>query len=199
MTPTIKLRKSIIKDTPRDLVCYVELSVLEAVNIDKEIFVVTYVPPTTFSPDGYTEFFNVAYVDQLSDVPTVPEHTYKSCRIRSSSVKKSFPNTIAAETWCSDIWKEIQRLLSTLELKTSDGDDTLVTITTRSSTESEYTDRVDIDMAVDVSDPPEVSSESSVSSEPVVSASSVSDNQDTDDTDYDLTIDLTFDGKEVIL
>ena len=114
MALSVKLNKSIILDNPRDLVAYVTLSVVETTGgIDKNIFVVKYSPPASPQDKGERSFYNVAYVDQLEDVPLVPENKRKACFLRDFTVKKSFANSKVAEKWCTEIYQEIMRLLST--------------------------------------------------------------------------------------
>lgn len=118
---SVTLSKSIILDDPRDLVAYVTLSVTATQGIDKNIFVCKYLPPSSPQDKGTNSFYNVAYVDQLEDVPTVPENRRKACFVRTYTVTKSFPNKSRAETWCTEIYEEIMRLLSTYSLASGEG------------------------------------------------------------------------------
>lgn len=118
---SVTLSKSIILDDPRDLVAYVTLSVTSTQDIDKNIFVCKYLPPSSPQDKGTNSFYNVAYVDQLEDVPTTPENRRKACFVRTYTVTKSFPNKSRAETWCTEIYEEIMRLLSTYSLASGEG------------------------------------------------------------------------------
>ena len=118
---SVTLSKSIILDDPRDLVAYVTLSVTDTQGIDKNIFVCKYLPPSSPQDKGTNSFYNVAYVDQLEDVPTSPENRRKACFVRTYTVTKSFPNKSRAETWCTEIYEEIMRLLSTYSLASGEG------------------------------------------------------------------------------
>lgn len=117
MTPSVKLSKKIIQDDPRNLVCYVTLSVLSTIGIPTNIFVVKYTPPISASDQGSKSFYNVAYVDQLADLPDIPEDKYAPCFLLSHTVTKSFANKLVADEWCKAIYKEIGRLLSTYEIQ----------------------------------------------------------------------------------
>ena len=200
MTPSITLTKKIILDDPRDLVCYVTLTVTKAEGISKDIFVTKYTPPISASDPGSKSFYNVAYVDQLSDLSTKPDNKFKPCFLLSHTVTKSFANKKAAETWCADIWLEIQRLLSTYNVQNEDPEYETISITQSTVTEEKVTDIEDIIVDLTPEDEPtdtengsssESSSESSNNSEePIVEGGTeVSFN----------TIELTFDGKEIII
>lgn len=184
MTPAIKLSKQIIQDDPRNLVCYVTLTAVETTGIPNNIFIVKYIPPTSPSDPGSRTFYNVAYVDQLSDVPRNPEDKYKPGFISTHTVTKSFANNAAAERWCIEIYKEIQRLLSTYALQATSGLSTEVTITEHTYSES---DAIDADTVNNVS----------IDDEPadgftdgIEDAESVSDVE---------VVDLTYDGKEITI
>ena len=116
MTPFIKLAKKIIVDDPRNLVCYVTLTVIESLGITDNIFVVRYTPPISPNDQGGKSFYNVAYVDQLEDLKTDPEDKYSPCFLLAHTVTKSFQNREVAERWCSEIYDEVKRLLRTADL-----------------------------------------------------------------------------------
>lgn len=197
MTPTIKLTKNIIFDDPRNLVCYVTLTVTSSSDIPKDIFVVKYTPPVSAVDPGSKVFYNVAYVDQLEELSTTPSRRYEPCFLLSNTVTKSFSDKKSAESWCLAIYEEIQRLISTYTLSQDAGITKAVDITEFGYKESDIKDSIDMvvdpDMLIGV--------ESSLSSESS-SSSSVEDtpiepeggNEITHD-----TIELTFDGKEIII
>ena len=199
MTPSITLTKKIILDDPRDLVCYVTLTVTKSEGISKDIFVTKYTPPISASDPGSKSFYNVAYVDQLSDLSTIPNNKFKPCFLLSHTVTKSFANKKAAESWCADIWLEIQRLLGTYDVQNADHEYETISITQSTVTEEKVTDIGDIivDLTPDdeltdteSSQSSESSESSSISEEPIVEGGTeVSFN----------TIELTFDGKEIII
>ena len=183
---SVTLNKSIILDDPRDLVASVTLSVASTVGIDKNIFVVKYIPPASPSDGSTKSFYNVAYVDQFEDVPTVPENKRKVCFIRTSSVTKTFANHTVAETWCTEIYQEIMRLLSTYAVVGGSASAAYSVIVT----ENGYT--------INALTSGEAATTESTSSTPTEVVESPSESVESSEEEYEV-IDLTYNGNRVTL
>lgn len=196
MTPFIKLYKTIVQDDPRNLVCYVTLTVTNASDIIRDIFVVKYTPPTSAADNGTRSFYNVAYVDQIADLSTEPDNKYRPCFLLSHTVTKSFSNKQVAEQWCTEIYAEIQRLISTYMIQDKTGISTAVSITEGGYKEEPVPDSFDI--SVDITTP----EESSLSSDVSHSSIGIDDNTVEPEEGTEIihnTIELTFDGKEILI
>jgi hypothetical protein len=196
MTPSIKLIKNIVQDDPRNLVCYVTLTVVSSSDIPKDIFVVKYIPPISAVDAGSKSFYNVAYVDQLADLPKNPSNRNKPCFLLSNTVTKAFANYNVAAKWCTEVYAEIQRLLSTYALSDSSGSDTVIDINELGYNEGIMPDIGGVDVDITQEEESSLSSESSLDEndgyntpvEPEGGTEIIHD-----------TIELTFDGKEIII
>lgn len=197
MTPIIKLDKTIIQDDPRDLVCYVTLTVTNSSDIPRDIFVVKYIPPISATNPSERLFYNVAYVDQLFDLSTEPDNKYKPCFLLSHTVTKAFANKTTAEQWCIEIYAEIRRLISTYMLQDTAGSRQAVSITELGYKEEQVTNSVDVDVDITIPEESSLSSESSSSYN--MEAADIPAVPEEDIKLTSNTIELTFDGKEIII
>ena len=110
MKPCVLLQKTISYPRPTDTTAVAELKVIENENIDDAIFVCRYIPASSVEEAHY-EFYNVAYADQMRNIPREPITLNRVCFVRRSSVKHYLENSHRAQKWCDEVYKEVQRLL----------------------------------------------------------------------------------------
>lgn len=110
MRPTVTVKKKISYPNPNDTTAVAELRVTESYGIESAIFVCRYIPKSAVEEAHY-EFYNVAYADQMHNIPTEPETTNRVCFVRRSSTTYYAGSPLIAQRWCDEVYKEIQRLL----------------------------------------------------------------------------------------
>ena len=91
------------------------LSVAEAENVTKNIFVTIFHPQSSYYGDAYYEFSNVAYYDELTSVKDVVVDQNRSCAVRVPCVTLNFSSASEMNDWLSVVYSDIQRLIDQIK------------------------------------------------------------------------------------
>lgn len=140
---SIKIHKTVETDGTYVPSFTLKLSVLSAEGVTPCIFVHEYIPKNPYSDARY-EFTNVAYFDELTEVPDYLQHRNRTCLIRKSDIEKRFTDKASLDRFLSTVSHDIQRLIQQAETTTATGEceDITFTATAVVSEPAECLDRV---------------------------------------------------------
>lgn len=88
------------------------LTVIEAINITKNIFVSIFHPYSNYYGDSFYEFSNVAYYDELSNIKDTVEDSRHLCEVRRPCATASFSCVSDMQNWLNTVYADIQRLIT---------------------------------------------------------------------------------------
>lgn len=118
---SITIHKTVETDSTYVPSLTLKMSVTTAEGVTPCIFVHEYQPKNPTSAAKF-EFMNVAYYDELTEVPDYLEFRNKSCLIRKSELEKRFSDREAMYEFIKIVGHDIQRLLQQVETTTATGE-----------------------------------------------------------------------------
>ena len=128
---SIKIHKTVETDGTYVPSFTLKLSVMTAVGVTPCIFVHEYTPKSQYS-DAVFEFTNVAYYDELVEVPDYLKYRNKHCLVRKSEIEKRFVDKRSLDDFLSTVSHDIQRLIQQAETTTVTGECEDLTFTANS-------------------------------------------------------------------
>ena len=118
---SIKIHKTVETDGTYVPSFTLKMSVMTAVGVTPCIFVHEYTPKSSYT-DARFEFTNVAYYDELTEVPDYLKHRNKACLVRKSEIEKRFADKCALDEFLATVSHDIQRLIQQAESTTATGE-----------------------------------------------------------------------------
>ena len=118
---SIKIHKTVETDGTYVPSFTLKMSVTSAVGVTPCIFVHEYTPKSPYN-ESKLDFMNVAYYDELTEVPDYLQYRNRSCLIRKSELEKRFSDREALQSFLSTVSHDIQRLIQQAETTTATGE-----------------------------------------------------------------------------
>ena len=118
--PSIKLHKTIYKDDTYVPTYTVSVEVTEAIGVTPNIFVERWVPASKYTGEASFIFNNVAYFDELTNVPDFVANSKLSSFVRRSCATYSAPNEDKLNEWITIVTADIRRLLESIKTNGTD-------------------------------------------------------------------------------
>jgi hypothetical protein len=113
---TVTLKVQLAGPTDISGTCRVMFEVTNADGIDPAIFVIKWFPPEYQGAESIQLWQHVAYVDELSELPTSPNTTTRPCFIRKAAVTVEYASLKLADEAIKSIRSQIQRLVNDLNV-----------------------------------------------------------------------------------
>lgn len=118
---TVRLKVQLSQAEPHSITTRVALNVSSTIGVPLTIFVLSYSPKNAYYSEAVTTYARVAYPDDLENFSTEPASINRAGYVLSAGTTKDFASPRLAKEWVEAVYKEIQRLLTELDLlNTSD-------------------------------------------------------------------------------
>nr|DAO08983.1 MAG TPA: hypothetical protein [Herelleviridae sp.] len=116
---TVRLKVQLSQAEPHSITTRVALNVSSTIGVPLTIFVLKYSPKNAYYNEPTTTYARVAYPDDLENFSTSPSSVNSVGYILSAGTAKDFASPKLAKEWVSAVYREIQRLLTELDLLNS--------------------------------------------------------------------------------
>ena len=115
----MRLKVQLSQAEPHSITTRVALNVSSTIGVPLTIFVLKYSPKNAYYNEPTTTYARVAYPDDLENFSTAPSSVNSVGYILSAGTTKDFASPKLAKEWVNAIYREIQRLLTELDLLNS--------------------------------------------------------------------------------
>ena len=115
----MRLKVQLSQAEPHSITTRVALNVSSTIGVPLTIFVLKYSPKNAYYNEPTTTYARVAYPDDLENFSTSPSSVNSVGYILSAGTAKDFASPKLAKEWINAVYREIQRLLTELDLLNS--------------------------------------------------------------------------------
>lgn len=115
----MRLKVQLSQAEPHSITTRVALNVSSTIGVPLTIFVLKYSPKNAYYNEPTTTYARVAYPDDLENFSTSPSSVNSVGYILSAGTTKDFASPKLAKEWINAVYREIQRLLTELDLLNS--------------------------------------------------------------------------------